>query len=434
MKIIIFGASGDLAKRKLFPALSRIDLEGVEIVGYARTRYDVEFAEVLQEVGNYSAEFLSKVTYIKGPYGDLSRLQGVTDGETVLYFSVPPSVYGGLLKEISGLEHGAVAVEKPYGESIGAFMAMKEFELDRVVFIDHYLLKPLVVAMPGIIRGSPQLQEVMSNRYVKSVEIVSKEVIGGEGRHYFDKNGIVKDIVQSHMAELLGVVAADVTKASRAMEAAARMEVFKVCTVDMERSIFGQYDSYHKEVHKDSSTETFCMLCVHVNSPRWSKVPFVVVAGKGMDEKRTEVVLELRKDAFAKCIELFCVERAGGGRTIHTSEICAVRVVFNVYSECEVFLEIVLEDESVRYVLCDRKAVDDMMHETYDGLHDHEIIFNNLIHKKSFNSVSASEAELLWRLFDPVLCVRKEDVLFYYPKGIDMPKEAEDAIAEIKGH
>ncbi|UYI27115.1 glucose-6-phosphate-1-dehydrogenase [Encephalitozoon cuniculi] len=434
MKVVIFGSSGDLAKRKLFPALSRIDLEGVGVVGYARTKYNIEFSEVLQEVGNYSPEFLSKVTYIPGPYDDLSKLKEVSDSETVLYFSVPSSVYTCLFREISKFDYKVIGVEKPYGDSIESFMEIKGFDLGKTRFIDHYLLKPLVVAMPGIIRETGAIREVMSNRYVKSVEIVSKEVLGGEGRHYFDKNGIIRDMVLSHMGELLGVVASDVTKPSRTMEALARMEVFKACTVDTERCIYGQYDDYIKEIHKDSSTETFCMVPISIGTPRWSKVPFIIVAGKGMNEKRTEIILEFRRDVFAKCIELFSMPRQSSCRIVHTNEIETVRLVFNIYPECEVFLEVLVGGEPVRYVLHDKKEIDGLMHDSYGGYHDYEIIFDSLVRGKDFSSVSSQEAELLWKVFNPILSISKEDMLFYYSKGIDMPKEAEEMIREIKDH
>ncbi|ADM12112.1 glucose-6-phosphate-1-dehydrogenase [Encephalitozoon intestinalis ATCC 50506] len=434
MKVVIFGSSGDLAKRKLFPALSRINLKDVEVVGYARTKYDVEYSEVLQEVGNYSPEFLSKVQYVRGSYDDLSRLKDIADPETVLYFSVPPSVYTSILKEASKLKYKVICIEKPYGESIESFAQMKKFDLSKVQFIDHYLLKPLVIAMPGIIRGSSAMKETMNNRHVKSVEIISKEVLGGEGRNYFDKNGIVKDIVQNHMAELLGVVASDVTEPSRTMEALERAKIFDACTIDAEKCIYGQYDDYSKEIHKDSSTETFCIVPINVNTPRWSKVPFIIVAGKGMNEKRTEISIEFKRDVFSKCIELFCEEKKLSNKTVHINEIDVVRLVFNIYPECEVFLEVLVGGDSVKHVLHDKKRINDLMHESYGGYRDYEIIFDSLIRNKSLNSVNLDEVELLWKVFDPILSTDKEETLFYYSKGIDMPEEAEEMIRKIKDH
>ncbi|AFN83598.1 glucose-6-phosphate-1-dehydrogenase [Encephalitozoon romaleae SJ-2008] len=433
MKVVIFGSSGDLAKRKLFPALSRINLEDVEVVGYARTKFDIEFSEVLEEVGNYSPEFLSRVAYIRGSYDDLSKLRDIVDSETVLYFSVPPSVYTCLFREISKLDYKVVGIEKPYGETKESFEKIKEFDLSRAKFIDHYLLKPLVVVMPGIIRESKALQEVMDNKHVKTVEIISKEVLGGEGRSYFDKNGIIKDIVQGHMAELLGVIASDVTEPSRTMEASERLKVFKECTIDIEKCLYGQYDDYNKEIHRDSSTETFCMIPINISSPRWSKVPFIIVAGKGMNEKRTEIVIEFRRDAFAKCIDLFCGDQPSG-RTVHTNEIEAVRLVFNIYPECEVFLEVLVGSDPIRHVLHDKKNINDLMHDSHGEYHDYEIIFDSLIRDKEFSSVSSHEAEVLWNVFDSILSIDKGDVLFYYSKGIDMPKEAEEMIRKIKDH
>lgn len=432
MKVIIFGSSGDLAKRKLFPALSKVDLEGVEIVGYARTKYDVRFSEVLQDEGNYSAEFLSKVTYVRGLYDDLSGIRDAVDGETVFYFSVPPSVYIPLLREISKLEHKAVAIEKPYGDSRQTFEEMKKCQMDNVIFVDHYLLKPLVVAMPKLIRECGKIQRLLDSKSVGSVEIVSKEVIGGEGRHYFDRNGIIKDIVQNHMAELLGVAASDVVEASERAEAGARVEVFSRCTVDAEHCVYGQYESYSKELHKESDTETFCVVPVYVDSARWSRVPFIIIAGKGMDEKRTEIVFEFRREAFAGCIDLIAQREDFLYRVVHTDDISAVRLVFNVHPRREVFLEIRTGEEDLEYVLYDKRVVEEIMHSRYGNYHDHEIVFNGLIKDIGFNRVNSVEAEQLWRIFDPIISLDKGERLFYYSKGVDMPVEAEEVVRTIK--
>lgn len=432
MKIIIFGSSGDLAKRKLFLALSKINLEGVEIIGYARTKYDVEFSEVLQEEGSYSPDFLAKITYVRGPYDNLSGLKEMIGPDTVFYFSVPPSVYTTLLREISKLGYGIAGIEKPYGSKRASFEEMKTFNLDRVVFIDHYLLKPLVVAMPELIAESAKIQDLLSNRHVASVQIMSKEAIGGEGRHYFDDNGIIKDIVQNHMAELLGVAAADVARPCKSAECDARTRVFRDCVVDTEHCVYGQYESYSKELHKESSTETFCVVPIHINSQRWQKVPFIIIAGKGMNEKKTEIVFEFRKESFAKCIDLVSSKEEFAYRAMAMDDISEVRLVFDVYPRREVFLEVRIAGDTFEYSLFDRRTIDEIMQAHYGAYQDHEIIFDGLIRKAGFSSVSSGEAELLWKIFDPILAGEKEKRLFYYSKGIDLPAEAENMIRVIK--
>ncbi|KAH9410871.1 glucose-6-phosphate dehydrogenase [Ordospora pajunii] len=435
MKILIFGSSGDLAMRKLFPALSRIDLDSVEIIGYARTKYDTEFSDVLQEVGNYTPEFISKVTYIRGTYSNLSKLRGIVDSETIVYFSVPPSVYTVLLAEISKLEYKMVAVEKPYGEDIRCFQMMKEFDLSRTVFIDHYLLKPMVVAAPRII-CEYGIRKVLDNKHVKSVEIVSKEAIGGEGRHYFDKNGIIKDIMLNHMAELLAIVASDnectQSGASRATEMSARMDVFAACTINTEKCVYGQYEDYNKELHNESTTETFCMLPIYINKPRWSGVPFIMIAGKGMNEKRTEVSFEFKKDAYQKCMGLASSFEQSTYKTIHVNQISQIKLVFNVYPRCEVFLRVDVGENVYEYVICNKKSVEEIMQQNYGAYNDHEIVFDCLVRSREFSNVSSNEAELLWKLFDSVLSMPKGSMLFYYSKGIDIPIEAEEMIKKIK--
>jgi glucose-6-phosphate 1-dehydrogenase len=148
MKIVIFGASGDLAKRKLFPALSRINTEGVEIIGYARSRFDRPFTEVLSDLFPYDKKFLERIKYIQGEYDNLTELKKQLTSDTCFYMSVPPTVYKTILKELESIDYKNVAIEKPFGNDYKNLKEISEFRVEKMLFIDHFLLKPLSVAWP----------------------------------------------------------------------------------------------------------------------------------------------------------------------------------------------------------------------------------------------------------------------------------------------
>jgi glucose-6-phosphate 1-dehydrogenase len=428
MKIVIFGASGDLAKRKLFPALSRLDLEDVEIIGYARSSFDVPFGEIISEFCRYSGDFLKRVRYIRGNYSDLSGLRDIADESTVFYLAVPPVVYKELLLEISKLKYRAVGIEKPYGSDKRSFEELKILPLDKMVFIDHFLLKPMAVAAPELIGARPELRRLLNRDFIKNVEIVFKEAIGGEGRSYFDTTGLMKDVVQNHLAELMAVAAAESSGGSHLLQAAARSEVFNCCTVDVGHCIFGQYESYRKELHRESSTETLCVVPVYIDVPRWSKVPFILFAGKGMNEKKTEVVYEFRREAYGEVVEL--IPPSNMSRLVHIDDVDEIKLLMNVTPRSEIYLRVRMKEDVFEHVVCDKECVDAVMRSHYGSHKDYELIFHRFIKDLHFARVGFNEAAMLWRVFTPVLEAEKE--LFYYSKGIDIPNEVEELVGEIK--
>lgn len=418
MILVIFGASGDLSKRKLFPALSKCSLKNVKIIGYSRSEQEPSFHAKLKEFYSYNDEFLNKVTYVRGLYTDLTPLKNLVDENTVFYFSVPPVIYKTLLEQVSFLPHKCVAIEKPFGRDLNDFLSFKQFLQRRIYFIDHYLIKPMMVVLPSLLKSRSDLFGILNQNFVSHVSIVMTEVLGGEGRSYFDENGVLRDILQNHLAEMYYVSVA---------EACSREKIFKLTSIMQEFCIYGQYDVYTKELNKDSDTETFATVPLQLNTDRWRGVPFVLTAGKGMDSKTTKIVYAFRKSAFVSAINLLKVE--DGYKRMHVNDIETASLVCEVYPSNEIYIEIKFGDIE-RFPLFDSYTINKCMQQKYGTKTDHEIVFQALVDGTYFNSVEYEEAEALWNLFTPILGIKKN--LFYYKKGAAIPSQVEKMTMELQ--
>lgn len=429
MKIVIFGASGDLAKRKLFPALSKIDTKDTEIIAFARTHYEKPFSDVLKDFYPYDDEsFCDKILYVKGKsYTDLKALSPHLDQETYFYFSLPPEVYHDTLKVLEDNEYKAVAVEKPFGSSYQEFLLFKKFTIEKLYFIDHFLLKPLIVSWPNLVASNDKLKNILKNEHVKYIEILFKEEIGGEGRGYFDTHGLVKDVVQNHISEIVAITAAEPNIYSCERQADERVHIFQNTKIIEEESCFGQYTEYIHEMNKPSNTETFAIVTFSVNTERWKNVPFVTISGKGLNEKKTEIIYEFKKESFSNAFDL--VEGTNHER-VHIDVIKNVKLICNLYPRNEVYLKIEMENKSFEHVIVSKSEIERHMNEKYGKYENHEIVFNSFINNTPLDCVRYSEAELLWKNFDCLL--KKDKPLIYYSKGTEIPREAEEILKKIK--
>lgn len=425
MNIIIFGASGDLAKRKLFPALAKIPLKNTKIIGFARTKYDKPFSEVLKSFYTYENEFFCElVQYIQGKsYTDLEPLKHYFTPETIVYLSLPPEVYLDTLRVLSNYEFKGIAVEKPFGSNYDEFLEFYNFPTEKFFFIDHFLLKPLIVSWPNLISTNKQFEMILDKKHIKSVKIIFKEEIGAEGRAYFDTHGLVKDVVQNHLSELLAVLITEHHPDTCDKLAEGRVSCFKNTKIIEHLSCFGQYNEYTHEMNKPSSTETFSIITLNVDFERWENVPFITIAGKGMNEKKTEIIFEIKTEAYREVLNI-CKDTNFEHTMIHN-----MRIICNLAPKNEVFLEFICDQKTVKHVIFTKSDILKYMHEKYGEYENHEIVFNSFIQGTSFNVVRFSEAELMWKIYSGIL--KKEKKLFYYSKGSDIPKEADLLLKEI---
>lgn len=347
--VVIFGASGDLTKRKLLPALFHLEQAGLlpeqfSIVGVARRDLGSAFAEDMKqgilEFGGVKDgapkldEFIDKVGYHAmnfdddGGYTKLKELletydrERGTKGNRLFYLAVAPEYFADIINRLG--EHGMaqpqkgnvrVIIEKPFGHDLESARELnddvnKVFREDQIFRIDHYLGKETVQNVL-VFRFANGIFEPLWNRnYVDHVQITAAESIGIEGRGpFYEKAGALRDVLQNHMMELLSFVCMEPPVSFDAD--AVRHEKVKVWQaikpIDISHTIRGQYGpgtvggqqvkGYREEdrVNPNSQTETFAAIKLEIENWRWAGVPFYLRAGKRLAKRATEITVQFKQ-------------------------------------------------------------------------------------------------------------------------------------------
>eukprot|EP00271_Cylindrocystis_brebissonii_P016091 TRINITY_DN39291_c0_g1_i1.p1 TRINITY_DN39291_c0_g1~~TRINITY_DN39291_c0_g1_i1.p1 ORF type:complete len:526 (-),score=130.76 TRINITY_DN39291_c0_g1_i1:704-2281(-) len=343
LSIVVLGASGDLAKKKTFPALFNLFRQGflseenVHIFGYSRSHMtDDELRERVRKYLKLSkppppgtdpiADFLKIITYLSGPYegrdGYANLQEGMLDYENrfggaekgaltrrLFYMALPPSVYPIVAKELHSYCMNArgwtrVVVEKPFGKDLATAEELSGqlgslFTEEQLYRIDHYLGKEVVQNLL-VMRFANRFFVPLWNRdNIDNIQIVFREDFGTEGRGgYFDEFGIVRDIIQNHLLQVLCLVAME--KPISTDPEHVRDEKVKVLksmqAIRDDEVVLGQYDGYLDDpgVPKDSVTPTFAMIVLRIKNERWDGVPFIMKAGKALNERKAEIRVQFK--------------------------------------------------------------------------------------------------------------------------------------------
>lgn len=332
-EFILFGASGDLAKQKLYPALFHLFDENASLqyIGFARSemsqeqfRKSVE-ASVMSQNENVDTQklalFAARWTYVFGSYDEsgLARLSAHTPHkkERFFYLSIPSSeeliraIVQGLSSHNFINSQAAIVLEKPFGfdlpsaERMNTFL--KEYFDEKQIFrIDHYLAKDLVQDMLALRFANPIFQPVWNGKYIDKIEIEIKETEGIRNRgQYYEQSGLIRDMIQNHALQLLAFT---VMKQPRNLLASSihkeKIAIFKDIKLwkNENASIaIGQYDGYRNEAYVDplSIMETKASLTVYIDTPAWRNVPITIVSGKKLDKKTTDIMVYFKKQSHS---------------------------------------------------------------------------------------------------------------------------------------
>jgi len=465
--LVIFGATGDLAKNKLFPALfslfkQRQFAEKLYIVGFARRPLsDTEFRQMCHDFLKVSPgderlfkEFAKHIYYQQGVFDQkegyemlIPRLQAFDDEvgaciTRLFYLATPPENYEVILDNLystklsEGCGQGSnkwtkIAIEKPFGKDLPTAQMLDRklseiFEEKQIYRVDHYLSKETVQNMIAFRFANSIFEPVWNKNYIDHVQITfsEKKGIGGRGK-FFDGVGILRDVAQNHLMQLAATVAMEQPRSfskedvrdarAKAIAATENIPPEKVS----ERVVRGQYEGYleEKDVSSGSKTETFVAMKFFVNTDRFRDVPFYVRAGKKMERDVVEIKIVFTQTCHILFKEYGCPEE-GNVLTIH------------IQPDEGIGLRVIAKQPGAKVAL---QAVDMKFtyHESFGG-HGRDAYEKVLLDIFSGDQMlfnRSDELESSWKFIETILeGWQKDDSLAKYPAGSQGPKTANSLI------
>ena len=321
---VFFGATGDLAYKKIFPALQALikaDALEMPIIGVARAGWSLERLrqrghDSLKDNGGIDSEAFAKLSaqlqYCDGDYNDAatySRLKLALGSASrpLHYMAIPPSMFGAVVRGLaaSGCATDArIIIEKPFGRDLASAQALNRtlhevFPEPAIFRIDHYLGKEAVQNLLYFRFANSFLEPVWNRTYVDSVQITMAENFGVQGRgNFYEEAGAIRDVVQNHLLQVTALLAMDapIGQDTVSIQAEKLRLLRAMRPLDPKQVVRGQFRGYRDEkgVAPDSQVETFAALRLHIDTWRWAGVPFFIRAGKCLPVATTEVMVDLK--------------------------------------------------------------------------------------------------------------------------------------------
>ncbi len=327
--LVFFGATGDLAYKKIFPALLAMARDGqleLPIIGVAHSNWNLkQFRQrardsVMQAAKDRGEKFdkaafdklSARLQYVDGDYTDpatFAQLKQVlgTAKRPLHYLAIPPSLFGTVvqgLKQAGCAAHARVVVEKPFGRDLASAQQLNQtlksaFPDDAIFRIDHFLGKEAIMNILYFRFANSFLEPIWNRNNVASVEVTLSEKFGVEGRgSFYDSAGCLRDVIQNHLLQIVALLAME-PPAYQGFGAvhAEKAKVFQAMRpLQPDDLVRGQYRGYRSEpgVAKGSDVETFCALRLFIDSWRWGGVPWYLRSGKCLPETVAEIVVELK--------------------------------------------------------------------------------------------------------------------------------------------
>jgi glucose-6-phosphate 1-dehydrogenase len=326
--LVLFGATGDLAVRKLFPALYRLERTGmlhVPVIGVARSDWtDDDFRDharqsIEEHLDNPDSAIIdalcARMDLVQGDYSDqatwtelCSTLDGHGSSTAVFYMAIPPTMFPTVAEQLASVglnQRGRIVVEKPFGRDLASARELNRtlhavFPEERIFRIDHYLGKEAVEDLLVFRFANTLLEPVWNRNYVRSVQVTMSETIGVEGRgSFYDSVGAIRDVLQNHLLQVVALLAMEPPAGSDSgfLQDEKAKVIAAMQPLDAKTMVRGQYVGYRDEPGVDprSQVETFVAARFEIDSWRWAGVPWYVRVGKALEQDATEAVIELRE-------------------------------------------------------------------------------------------------------------------------------------------
>ena len=443
--LVFFGASGDLAYKKIFPALQAMVIRSnlnVPIIGVANSSWTVEqlrnraresvtqhypaasedeFARLARLLHYVDGDYLKPETFekLRAELGDAKR--------PIHYLAIPPSLFPTVVEGLgksSCAQNARVIVEKPFGRDLESARSLSDvlhsvFRESDVFRIDHYLGKEAVQNLVFFRFGNTFLEPIWNRHYIKSVQITLAESFGVVGRgKLYEETGAIRDVIQNHLLQIVGFLAMEppATTYADAMRDE-QVKVFRMIKpLNGDNLVRGQFKGYRKEkdVHPSSQVETYAAVRLSVDSWRWEGVPFFIRAGKCMPFTVTEVLVELKRPPIAKFFP-----NQGNYVRFRLGPDVSIGIGARIKQGGEAWI-----GETVELSAVQRPDSDDM--------DPYERLLGDAMDGEGILFTRADAVEAAWHIVQPVLGPDTTPVFEYNP-GTWGPREADLLVADFGG-
>ncbi|HTM46955.1 MAG TPA: glucose-6-phosphate dehydrogenase [Polyangiaceae bacterium] len=447
--LVFFGATGDLAYKKIFPALQAMAKRGrldFSIIGVAKSGWGlpqlIERAKAsVTEYGGYDeaafAQLASKLRYVDGDYGDETtfaqlRAEMGQAQRPAHYLAIPPSVFPLVARQLAQAgctKHARVIVEKPFGRDLASAKKLNDtlheiLPEESIFRIDHYLGKEAVQNILYFRFANAFLEPIWNRNYVENVQITLAENFGVKGRGaFYEETGVIRDVIQNHLLQIVSYLAMEPPASTYAE--AVRDEQAKVLRtvrpLNTDNMVRGQFRGYRDEpgVSKESHMATYAALRLFVDSWRWEGVPFLVRAGKSLAKTVTEVTVEFKNPPQV----VFSEAQPSMGNTVRFRLAPKVSIALGARAK--------RHGEGMSGTPVELAVTEEPAQGQEGRLGDYERLLGDAMAGDATLFARQDVVEAAWAIVDPV--IHGPSPMFEYEPGTWGPPQADKLVADIGG-